>query len=29
MPEQERMDTLNDLIAAKKATNIQLEKLPI
>ena len=29
MPEQERLDTLNDLMAAKKATSDQLEKLPI
>ena len=29
MPEQERLDTLTDLIAAKKVTNDQLEKLPI
>lgn len=29
MPEQERLDTLTDLIAAKKVTNDKLEKLPI
>ena len=29
MPEQERIDTLTDLIAAKRVTNDKLEKLPI
>jgi hypothetical protein len=29
MPENERLETLNDLQAAKKATNDQLESLPI
>ncbi len=29
MPDDERVATLNDLIAARKATNDLLEKLPI
>lgn len=29
MPEDERLQTLEDLIASKKATNDQLERLPI
>jgi len=29
MPEEERLSTLNDLLAARKAANDQLEKLPI
>ncbi len=29
MAEQERLDTLSDLIAAKKMTNDKLERLPI
>lgn len=29
MPEEERVDTLNDLKAAKTATLMELEKLPV
>lgn len=29
MPEDERVQTLEDLKAAKRATNIELEKLPV
>lgn len=29
MPEEERLQTLADLVVAKKAANTQLEKLPI
>jgi len=29
MPEDERLETLKDLIASKKATNRELERLPI
>ena len=29
MPESERLETLNDLQAAKEATNVELNKLPV